>query len=299
MVVTVVSAALSIVFAICAIGNVVALIDQLLRKRNNSLVAVIGGLSGAAACLIAPVDGLSRYWWVPLIADIGTLPLLTWTAIFLALRGRCRSLAALDDQPVRMSLDDGGTALVNSRGAAIPVPDGWISASVISERLDQRKSHLRAFFRVLAGTFGSEFFRVRIGPPLYRVPAFAGAPADWRVLHAPSRESGAEYELTGHRIESFVDFFDASLSYEYCSLLLVDGAANREPGAISHVIPICDEFQFFPSASRMVIWMDGDSGSFDCFMRRTDEADRFISDLRSAGFEIGEMDSGPQQTGLI
>jgi len=46
------------------------------RKKGGSLVPLIGGLSGMLALLISPLPGWRDWWWVPLVADVGTAWLL-------------------------------------------------------------------------------------------------------------------------------------------------------------------------------------------------------------------------------
>jgi hypothetical protein len=42
------------------------------RKKNYSLVPLIGGTFGAVGCALAP-NKISRFWWLPLVLDPGTL----------------------------------------------------------------------------------------------------------------------------------------------------------------------------------------------------------------------------------
>lgn len=52
------------------------------KKRTPSWVPLFGGLFGVAAAFVLPVPGLSRWWWVPLFLDYGSVPGLTHTAIW-------------------------------------------------------------------------------------------------------------------------------------------------------------------------------------------------------------------------
>jgi hypothetical protein len=82
--------ALAIVAAAAVFGNVaVALRYALLRKRG-SLVPIVGGLAGSAAMLFAPWPGLATIAWLPLVADIGTVPLLAMTLVAWWRRRRVR-----------------------------------------------------------------------------------------------------------------------------------------------------------------------------------------------------------------
>ena len=68
------------------IGNWVGVAQASLTrpKGHYSLVPLIGGVVTAIALGVAPSDPLNRLWWVPLIADLGCLPLLLMTGIFFA-----------------------------------------------------------------------------------------------------------------------------------------------------------------------------------------------------------------------
>jgi hypothetical protein len=49
-------------------------------RVGGSLVPVLGGALAAVAFAIAPRDGLRGLWWLPLVADLGCVPLLVLTA---------------------------------------------------------------------------------------------------------------------------------------------------------------------------------------------------------------------------
>lgn len=44
------------------------------RKRAPSLSPFIGGVAGAVGLYLCPVEGASRYAWLALVADVGSLP---------------------------------------------------------------------------------------------------------------------------------------------------------------------------------------------------------------------------------
>jgi len=57
--------------------------NGLVRRRHTpSAVPLFVGLFGVAAAWVLPVPGLSCWWWLPLILDYGSVPLLVHTAIF-------------------------------------------------------------------------------------------------------------------------------------------------------------------------------------------------------------------------
>ena len=55
-------------------------------KKKGSLMPVIGGLSGTIGLLTIPRKGLAEWWWVPLIADFGSVRLLLGALWFVSKR---------------------------------------------------------------------------------------------------------------------------------------------------------------------------------------------------------------------
>ncbi len=54
------------------------------RPKGGSLIPVLGGLFGAVAFATIPIIALNSFWWLPLIVDLGCLPLLVMTGSYLA-----------------------------------------------------------------------------------------------------------------------------------------------------------------------------------------------------------------------
>lgn len=52
-------------------------------KKHYSTIPLIGGIFGCIGCLLSPFETLNEFWWVPLVADIATIPLLICTLVFL------------------------------------------------------------------------------------------------------------------------------------------------------------------------------------------------------------------------
>ena len=64
-------------FAIGAAGNAIIVGAGLAtRRRQPSLVPIVGGLAGAVALAIVPIAHVRAYWWIPLFADIGAVPMV-------------------------------------------------------------------------------------------------------------------------------------------------------------------------------------------------------------------------------
>ena len=53
-----------------------------LTKKHSSLAPFIGGVCGAIAVYIMPVDHVKKWVWLPLFVDVGCVPLLVFTLCF-------------------------------------------------------------------------------------------------------------------------------------------------------------------------------------------------------------------------
>ena len=56
------------------------------EPRNYSMVPLIGGGVGAIGCVIAPLEGLQRLWWLPLVLDPGCVLMFGAVAVFWLVR---------------------------------------------------------------------------------------------------------------------------------------------------------------------------------------------------------------------
>ena len=57
--------------ALVIVANIQTVLRGWRGKKSGSLVVIIGGLLGAIGLCVIPVHGLRRWWWVPLVLDIG------------------------------------------------------------------------------------------------------------------------------------------------------------------------------------------------------------------------------------
>jgi hypothetical protein len=57
-----------------------------LRPKGGTLIPIIGGVFVAIAFATVPLEVLHSFWWVPLIVDLGCVPLLVLTGSYLAWR---------------------------------------------------------------------------------------------------------------------------------------------------------------------------------------------------------------------
>jgi hypothetical protein len=74
---------LLLLFIWVAALNIAIIWVRVFKNRYSSWIPIVGGLSGAAAFKILPLSWLNDLWWLPLLLDMGSLPLLTWTLVFL------------------------------------------------------------------------------------------------------------------------------------------------------------------------------------------------------------------------
>lgn len=56
--------------------NYACVVVWLARRKHSSTVPLFGGLFFAGAMLLCPLPGVRTFAWLPLVVDIGCLPLL-------------------------------------------------------------------------------------------------------------------------------------------------------------------------------------------------------------------------------
>ena len=71
----------AIVFVGFAVSNIVICVAQHRKPRGHSLLPVVGGLLGACGVVLLPIPGIPKFFWVPLILDLGCGPLLILSAV--------------------------------------------------------------------------------------------------------------------------------------------------------------------------------------------------------------------------
>jgi len=71
------------VFLLVALGNLGIAVRWYASRKSGSLVPLVGGVSGIAACVTLPFPALRHWWWTPLIADLGSAYLVSTTVLFL------------------------------------------------------------------------------------------------------------------------------------------------------------------------------------------------------------------------
>lgn len=76
------------VFVWIASLNLWSVIQSVRVKRIGSMIPVTGGIAGLIAFVIAPLPVLRYLWYMPLFFDIGCIPLLIKTVVFLLRRWR-------------------------------------------------------------------------------------------------------------------------------------------------------------------------------------------------------------------
>jgi hypothetical protein len=73
--------------------NLWTVIRAIRWHKPGSRVFLVGGVLGMLALLLASSTLFERYWWVPLVADAGSLPLAVETILFLLWDRPLRKLA--------------------------------------------------------------------------------------------------------------------------------------------------------------------------------------------------------------
>ena len=66
----------AVLWALCVVGHISSIISIISRGESASLIPFIGGIAGAFAVLICPVEGIWRWFWLPPLLDLGTLAML-------------------------------------------------------------------------------------------------------------------------------------------------------------------------------------------------------------------------------
>jgi hypothetical protein len=64
------------IFLVLAVSNGLAVASYVRHRRHVSAIPVFGGLAGLGACFLLPVEGLRSFWWLPLIVDYGSAPMI-------------------------------------------------------------------------------------------------------------------------------------------------------------------------------------------------------------------------------
>jgi hypothetical protein len=80
------SALLLVVFLGCAVGNIAIVVRCRLYKRHESLIPVAGGIAGAMGVLLLPWPAARSWWWLPLLLDLGCVPIVASTLVFLVVQ---------------------------------------------------------------------------------------------------------------------------------------------------------------------------------------------------------------------
>lgn len=89
------------IFLLLSIGNTAILIANFRDGKHRSLFGIAGGICGMLACLVCPFRWVKDLWWVPLILDPGSLPMIVWAQIRDA-RERTRQRQSSNPNPARV-----------------------------------------------------------------------------------------------------------------------------------------------------------------------------------------------------
>jgi hypothetical protein len=73
------------------VGNYIVAIGWMLAKRRGSYLPLLGGIFAAVGGLLLPAGWTLGLWWVPLILDLGCLPLIAGIIVDMAKKRISRS----------------------------------------------------------------------------------------------------------------------------------------------------------------------------------------------------------------
>jgi hypothetical protein len=76
----------ALVFSVIAICNAGIALRWYIHGKNGSLIPLVGGLAGIAACFTLPFPALRGWWWIPLVVDLGSAYLAIATIILVVRR---------------------------------------------------------------------------------------------------------------------------------------------------------------------------------------------------------------------
>jgi|CXWL01.1.fsa_nt_gi hypothetical protein len=70
-----VGAALMLLGSIPIVGNWWFIASYVARGERRSVIPLVGGLLVSFGLLVLPLEGIRRFWWLPLLCDYGTIAL--------------------------------------------------------------------------------------------------------------------------------------------------------------------------------------------------------------------------------
>ncbi len=126
--------ALAVVFTACAVSNadIVLGVSAGVKKaraegRSVSMIPFVGGVAGAASCIVVPIEAVHPFFWVPILLDIGTgfylaAAIVLMTADFLQNRGQDRNSSAADPGFKELQRNITGCILGTACGDSIGLP---------------------------------------------------------------------------------------------------------------------------------------------------------------------------------
>jgi hypothetical protein len=65
-----------LLFFLLAVANAYSVAASFWHKRHISAVPFFGGIAGVLGFLVTPVKHVNEWWWLPLIVDYGSAPVL-------------------------------------------------------------------------------------------------------------------------------------------------------------------------------------------------------------------------------
>lgn len=67
---------LSLAFLVLTVANAWSVGTYMFSKRHISAIPLLGGVAGLAAAFVLPIEDIRSFWWLPLVVDYGSIPML-------------------------------------------------------------------------------------------------------------------------------------------------------------------------------------------------------------------------------
>jgi len=79
----VIACLLLLLSAMITLGNAGVVLRWMLQRKRSSFLPVVGGFWGMVGVLVLPLKGSAKWCWIPLIADLGSAPMLVFLILTL------------------------------------------------------------------------------------------------------------------------------------------------------------------------------------------------------------------------
>jgi hypothetical protein len=56
--------------------------NYIFKKQWTSAIPLVGGIAGILGIILIPVKGFTQFWWLPLLIDWGSLPVIIFSLVY-------------------------------------------------------------------------------------------------------------------------------------------------------------------------------------------------------------------------